>query len=223
MTKKIDALVPMKGHSQRVPMKNLRKFCGRPLFCRIIDALLGSRQIGRVWVDTDSKAIKALVKKHYGKKVNVIDRPKAIRGDGVSMNRIIAHDIGLIDGDHFLQAHSTSPLLTPATIDRAVSLYFKGLAGGYDSLFGVTRYQARFYDGNFKPVNHSAKRLIKTQDLPPLYMDNSCFYIFSRRSFGARSNRIGRKPYLFEVPKAESIDIDDEEDLLIAEKVCAKG
>lgn len=218
---KVTALVPMKEHSERVPSKNIRDFCGRPLFCRIIDALLQAKNVGKIYVDTDGPRIKALIQEMYAN-VGIVDRPAEIRGDLIPMNRVIAHDLSVIEGEHFLQTHSTNPLLTPETIDRAIEEYFKRSAEGYDSLFGVTEFYARFYNADYAPVNHRRGELLRTQDLPPLFMENSCLYVFSRNSFGSSSaDRIGRKPYLFRVNKKEAVDIDDEEDYLMAELLYA--
>ena len=65
--------------------------------------------------------------------------------------------------------------------------------------------------------------LIRTQDLDPIYEENSNFYIFSRESFiKSNQNRIGLKPYLFPTDKIESIDIDDLNDFKIAESLIIK-
>lgn len=205
----------MKGHSERVPNKNIRDFCGKPLYHRVLESLLASRYIREVVIDTDSEIIAADAASFQ--RVRIIDRPEAIRGDFVSMNVIIAHDLSLSPGEHFLQTHSTNPLLTSATIDRAAEAYFAGL-GTNDSLFSVTRWQTRFYDREGRAVNHNPAELLRTQDLPPLFEENSNFYLFSRTSFReAGDKRIGLKPLMFEVGRLEAVDIDEESDFRIAE------
>jgi CMP-N-acetylneuraminic acid synthetase len=125
-----------------------------------------------------------------------------------------------LPGEHFLQTHSTNPLLSTETIDKGVELYFHNLEI-YDSLFTVTRHNARFYWSDGRPINHDPQELIRTQDLPPILEENSNLYIFSRESFKQSDNRrIGLRPYLFEVSKFEAIDIDEEEDFLLAELLC---
>lgn len=222
MAVKIKALVPMRGHSERVPNKNIRDFCGRPLFHRIFDALLKVKYIEAIVVDTDSKAIKQLIKSAYPSVV-IIDRPARLRGDYVSMNKIIGYDISLLSGEHFLQTHSTNPLLTPATIERGIKEYFACLKDGYDSLFSVTEHRVRFYGEDFRPLNHDPRRLIRTQDLSPIYEENSNFYIFSRSSFENKGRRIGLKPYLYKMNRIEATDIDEEEDFRLAESIFKSG
>lgn len=214
---KLKALLPMKGNSQRVPNKNMRDFDGSPLYHAIVKSLLASKYIECVVINTDSETIAKDAKEIFGDKIIIIDRPTEIQGDFVSMNDIIAYDLIQLDGEHFLQTHSTNPLLKTETIDKAIEKYFAGFES-FDSVFGVTKVQTRFYDKNAKAINHNPNELLRTQDLEPMYEENSNFYIFSKESFkNANSKRIGLKPQIFEVNKLEAIDIDEPEDFIMAE------
>lgn len=213
---KITALLPMKVHSERVPDKNIKNFCGRPLYHAVLSTLLQSKYIDKVVINTDSDIIKEDALKNF-ERVVIIDRPKEIQGDFVSMNDIIAYDLSKIEGEHFLQTHSTNPLLQTDTIDLAIGTYFKNL-NQFDSLFSVTRLQTRLYWKDGVPINHNPNELLRTQDLPPVYKENSNFYIFSKKSFvDAGRARIGLKPQMFEISKLEAVDIDEPEDWGIAE------
>ncbi|MEA2019611.1 MAG: acylneuraminate cytidylyltransferase family protein [Campylobacterota bacterium] len=215
--KQIKALLPMKGNSERVPNKNMRDFDGVPLYHAIVKSLLASKYISHVVINTDSKIISRDAKDNFGDKIIIIDRPKDIQGDYVSMNEIIKYDLSQLDGEHFLQTHSTNPLLRAETLDKAIEKYFEGLEI-YDSVFGVTKVQTRFYDKEAKPINHNPEELLRTQDLEPMYEENSNFYIFSKESFqDANTKRIGLKPQIFEVNKLEAVDIDEPEDFKLAE------
>jgi CMP-N-acetylneuraminic acid synthetase len=213
--KKIIALVPMKEHSERVPNKNMRDFCGKPLYHRVVEALLASRYIKELYIDTDSKQIKEDVQSYF-EQIKIIDRPEDLRGDLVPMNDIIAYDLSQLKGEHFLQTHSTNPLLTTRIIDHAIETYFENL-NRCDSLFSVTRLQTRLYWKDGKPINHNPQELIRTQDLPSVYEENSNLYIFSKVAFQKNKRRIGETPYLFEMDKIEAIDIDEEADFIMAE------
>lgn len=217
--RRVTALVPMKGHSERVPNKNLRSFCGKPLCHWIILNLQKSHYVKDIVVNTDSPEIAENIRKNFDK-LKIIDRPDEIRGDLVSMNTIIAYDLSQLPGEHFLQTHSTNPLLNAVTIDAGIELYFYNL-GTHDSLFAVTRHNARFYWSDSTPINHDPQEMLRTQDLPPIFEENSNLYIFSRESFRQSGNRrIGLRPYLFEINKLEATDIDEEEDFLLAELLC---
>lgn len=217
MMQKVTALVPMKGHSERVPNKNMRDFGGSPLYHVIMATLDKSKYIDRVIINTDSEVIAADAIKHW-KKVKINWRPEELRGDFVSMNDVINYDVDHELGcDVFMQTHSTNPLLQPETLDAAIEHYFKNVGASCDSVFGVTRFQSRFYWADGHAINHNPAELIRTQDLPPIFEENSNFYIFSRSSFKAAGNkRIGLHPAMFAVNKLEAIDIDDPEDFALA-------
>jgi N-acylneuraminate cytidylyltransferase len=181
-----------------------------------MQTLLKSKYIEGVVINTDSEIIARDAQKHF-ERVRIIWRPKEIQGDFVSMNEIIAHDLSRLDGEHFLQTHSTNPLLQSSAIDLAIETYFKKLKK-FDSLFSVTRLQTRLYWKDVTPINHNPDELLRTQDLPPVYEENSNFYIFSKKSFAdAGQSRIGLKPQMFEINKLEAVDIDEPEDWEIAE------
>ena len=215
MNPKLIALLPMKAHSERVPNKNMRDFCGKPLYHRVLEALLGSRHIKEVCINTDSKQIAEDAHSNFDR-IRIIDRPQYLQGDLVPMNDIIAYDLTQIEGEHFLQTHSTNPLLTIPTINHAIEAYFNNL-DRCDSLFSITRLQTRLYWQDGRPINHNPDELLRTQDLPPVCEENSNLYIFSKKSFQKHKRRIGEKPYLFEMDKIEAVDIDEETDFQIAE------
>jgi len=217
MNMKITALLPMKGTSERVPNKNMRDFDGAPLYHAVMKSLLASKYIDKVVINTDSGTIANDAKSNFKERVLIIERPVEIQGGDVSMNIIIDYDLQQLDGEYFLQTHSTNPLLRAETIDKAIEKYFNNLKE-YDSLFGVTKVQTRFYDKHANPVNHNPEELLRTQDLEPLYEENSNFYIFSKDSFkNSNKKRIGIQPQIFEVNKLESVDIDEPEDFKLAE------
>ena len=215
----IVALLPMKGHSERVPNKNLKDFHGRPLYHAIVKTLQECKSISRVIINTDSELIKKDATEHFRDFVIIHDRPAEICGDFVSMNEIIHYDIHHHPGEHFLQTHSTNPVLKASTVQAAIEAYLDGL-DRHDSLFSVTKWQTRLYWQNGSPVNHNPAELLRTQDLPPVFEENSNFYVFSKTSFmHAGKKRIGNQPMMFEVNKIEAVDIDNPEDFVIAEQL----
>jgi CMP-N-acetylneuraminic acid synthetase len=212
---KVTALMPMKGHSERVRGKNIRDLAGKPLCLHVIDMLLDCPSVEEVLINTDSERIAELVKTR--KRVRAVERPKELCGDFIPMNAIIEHDLRLIKTGHALQTHATNPLLTAGTLEEGIRTYFEKL-GEYDSLFSVTVWHTRFYWQDGRALNHNPAELLRTQDLPPVYEENSCFYLFSPESFRANNNiRIGKKPRLYPIPRLEAVDIDEEDDFLMAQ------
>jgi CMP-N-acetylneuraminic acid synthetase len=214
------ALLPMKAHSGRMPHKNFRLFAGKPLFRWILDTLLSLHEIERVIINTDARDIFAAHDLVESGRVLIRDRKLELQGDAVSMNLVLADDVSHVRSECYLMTHATNPLLTAGTIRRAVGAYQQGVAAGHcDSLFSVNRFQTRFYRGDGTAVNHDPKNLVRTQDLEPWFEENSNLYIFNRASFSATAARIGPKPMMFETPRIESVDIDDQEGWAIAETI----
>ncbi|HAV78643.1 MAG TPA: acylneuraminate cytidylyltransferase [Anaerolineae bacterium] len=212
---KLVALVPMRHHSQRVPGKNYRDLAGKPLYQHIIETLLAVPAINEIVVDTDSEPVMIGLRENFSQ-VKIIKRPEHLRADDMPMNEILIHDTEQFPADFYLQTHSTNPLLKSETISRAI----QSLLANYpdkDSLFSVTRWQTRFYDKDGNAVNHNPKELIQTQDLPPMYEENSCIYIFNRANLIAKRHRISGDAMMFEIPRLEAVDIDEESDFQIAD------
>jgi CMP-N-acetylneuraminic acid synthetase len=209
------ALVPMRHHSQRVPGKNYRILAGKPLFHHIIETLLVVPAIDQVVVDTDSEPVIEGLRQKFPQ-VMVIKRPENLRADDVPMNDILIYDTDQIQAKFYLQTHSTNPLLRPETVSRAIETFLAAYPEK-DSLFSVTRWQTRLYDQHGVAINHDPSVLIQTQDLPPVYEENSCLYIFTRQNLLERHHRIGAHPVLFEINSAEAWDIDEEIDFEITD------
>lgn len=212
---KIAALVPMRHHSQRVPGKNFRPLAGKPLFHHIINTLLACREVNQVVVDTDSQTVIDGLQEFFPT-VTILERPEHLCGDRVSMNEILLYDTSQVEADYYLQTHTTNPLLRTETVSRAIQAFLANLPE-YDSLFSVTRRQVRMWDQLGRAINHNPAILMQTQDLPPIYEENSCIYIFTRTTLFNRLNRLGERPLMFEMDAAQAWDIDEELDFSIAE------
>ena len=211
------ALVPIKANSNRVKGKNFRNFCGKPLFQWIIETLLKVDRIDLIVINTDARLHLEQAGMTYNKRILVRDRKPEICGDLVSMNLVLADDIANVAADVYLMTHTTNPLISPSTIDNALSTFLSSRSkDSVDSLFTVNKIQDRFYDCNVKALNHDPDNLIPTQDLDPWYKENSNLYIFTSESFAKSKARIGEKPMIYEQSFLESIDIDDIEDWHLA-------
>jgi CMP-N-acetylneuraminic acid synthetase len=209
------ALVPMRHHSVRVPGKNYRELAGKPLYAYILNELLEIPEISEIVVNTDSSVIARGIMDLFPS-VRIINRPENLRADTVPMNEILLHDVNIVPSKYYLQTHSTNPLLKRETVVKAIKVFYEHYPEK-DSLFGVTRYQTRLWDERGTPVNHDPEVLLRTQDLPSLFEENSCVYIFERDTFIRRKNRIGESPIMFEIDPYESLDIDNEIDFTIVE------
>lgn len=218
---KIVAFVPMRHDSVRVPGKNFKPMAGTPLFHHILNTLLQCKEIAQVVVDTDSPVIMQGLKEYFPG-VYCLERPGHLRANTVPTNEILMHDVSQFEADLYLQTHSTNPLLKSATISKAIS-ELRADFPAYDSLFGVTRLQTRLWDELGRAINHNPAILLRTQDLPPIYEENSCLYLFTKETLFEKRNRIGERPKLFQIPAGEAWDIDEALDFKIAEFLLAQN
>ena len=209
------AIVPMKHTSERVPGKNFKNFGDKLLFEHILQTLLACDSIDKVVVDTDSDLIKSKLSESYPD-VLVLERPKHLRAGDTPMNDVLLNTITQVPSNYYLQTHSTNPLLRSESIETSIQ-QFLAKYPIFDSLFGVTKLQTRLWDELARAVNHNPAILLPTQDLPPIYEENSCIYIFTEDIIRKKHNRIGDRPQLFEINKIESMDIDTPEEFAITE------
>ena len=219
MKNKVTALLPMKAHSSRVPNKNFREICGRPLFEWILGTVLQTNFVDGVQINTDALAELSDSELIKDDRVLLRERPLKLRGDEVSMNLVIGDDLNSTDSDHYMMTHTTNPAISVATLNAAFESYLMGLEQGHDSLFSVNRHQTRFYSEQCSPINHDPDNLIPTQELVVWYEENSCVYFFNKASFARTNARIGSNPKMHVTPKLESCDIDEWEDWHFAEVV----
>ena len=211
------ALVPMRHASARVPEKNYRPLAGRPLYEYILQTLQAVPEIDAIAVDSDSPIILRGVAAAFPR-VRLIERPGHLRGEQVPMNEVLLHDVSQIQARYYLQTHSTNPLLQAATVSRAIAAFYAAQPEP-DSLFSVTPLHTRLWGADGRPLNHDPQELIRTQDLPPIYEENSCLYIFPREPFLQRRNRLGPSPLLFTIERPEAWDIDEPLDFEIIERL----
>ncbi|RJG40889.1 acylneuraminate cytidylyltransferase family protein [Mesorhizobium sp. DCY119] len=213
---KLVALMPMRHSSERVKGKNYRPFGnGKALFEHMLQVLLECREIDKIAIDTDSPNIREICERDYPD-VLIIDRPDHLCDGSIPMNEILLHDVAQVPSQFYLQTHSTNPLLKADTVRDAISTFLDNYPM-HDSLFSVTRRQTRYWDELARPINHNRDILLRTQDLPPVYEENSCIYIFEGEGLLRRYNRIGNRPYLFEIEERQAADIDEEINFEIAE------
>lgn len=211
------SVVPMRHHSERVPGKNYRPLAGIPLYHHIIRTLSSVPEIDLIVIDTDSKFIIDDCAATFPD-VRVLLRPEHLRDGGIAMNDVLLNTLEHVDADTVLQTHSTNPFLKANTVSEALKVFTRPNCE-FDSVFSVTRLQARLWDADTRPVNHDPSVLLRTQDLAPLFIENSCFFIFTPELLRERGTRIGARPFMFEMAPLEAVDIDIEEDFSLASAI----
>lgn len=216
---KIYAIIPIKHISTRVPMKNFRMMNGKPLYYYIISTLLKIDRINKIIIDTNSPIIfenVPIMFKEYMNRIVLYQRPEHLWSGDTPTNDLLMNVINdlKLDADLYLQTHTTNPLIKSETIEKAIDMYNPEK---HDCLFSAKVLHTRLYDKDFKDMNHNRFKLIPTQNLDPIYEENSCIYIFSKEVLEKYRSRIGKNPHIFEMNGIESQDIDWEEDFIITE------
>jgi len=222
---KICIIVPIKHNSERVPGKNFRDFNGKPLFHIVLNTLLKSNYINHIYIDTNSPIVMESIKTDFkDTMISTYERPLELQSGDTPTNVLLENIITNLnlDYDYYLQTHVTNPLLKVETIDECIKTFMEKEKDGYDSLFTAKQLQTRLYrnqNNNVSALNHNPNELIPTQNLEPLYEENSCLYIFKKDILFERHHRIGYKPYIHVMNDIESSDIDIESDFILAEQL----
>lgn len=222
---KICIIVPIKHNSERVPGKNFRDFNGKPLFHIILNTLLKSKYINHIYVDTNSPIVMESINTDFkDTMISIYERPSELQSGDTPTNVLLENIITKmnLDYDYYLQTHVTNPLLKVETVDDCIETFMEKEKEGYDSLFTAKQLQTRLYTNQnniVSALNHNPNELIPTQNLEPLYEENSCIYIFKKDILFERHHRIGYKPYIHIMNDIESSDIDIESDFILAEQL----
>lgn len=205
------ALVPIKLNSQRLPRKNILPIAGHPLCWHICNSLVQAKGIDEVYVYcSDKDIVQYLPEGTLFKK-----REKWLDGELVRGFDIYRSFISEIDADIYILAHTTSPFIKVSSIENALSHV---LSGEYDSAFSAEKIQT-FAWYLEKPINYDLNDVPRTQDMDPIWVETSAFFIFKKEIFTVHNRRIGFKPYIQEVSGIEAIDIDEQKDYDLACKL----
>lgn len=202
------AFVPIKLNSQRLPNKNILPIGEHPLCWYIVNSLLQVRTIDEVYVYCSDDA----VIQYLPEGARFKERDRWLDGDLVKGFDIYRAFMQEVDADIYVLAHTTSPFIQPEKIQEALSHV---IAGENDSAFSAEKVQTfAWYQG--KPINYDLNDVPRTQDITPVWIETSAFYIFKKDVFMSHNRRIGFHPYIQEVSGLEAIDIDEKKDYELA-------
>ncbi|MBR4761915.1 MAG: acylneuraminate cytidylyltransferase family protein, partial [Clostridia bacterium] len=158
------------------------------------------------------------VKNYIPDTVKFLKRPAWLDGDLVKGFDIYREFIKTVDADVYVLAHTTSPFIKRESVENALG---NVLSGEHDSAFSAERIQTfAWYKG--APVNYDLNDVPRTQDMEPIYVETSAFFIFKKEIFTVHNRRIGYKPFIQEVSGIEAVDIDEKKDYEFA-KLLAKA
>ena len=195
-------LIPARGGSKGVPRKNIRTICGHPLIAWTIGAALKSRYLDKVLVSTEDEEI-AEISRSYG--AEVLKRPAELAVDTALSRDVIAHALEATGSENSVLLQATSPIRSPGLIDRVIA----GFEGGdWDSM--ATGFEYPLYPPH--GVEH------RRQDIEHVFVNDGSVIVSTRRTVFNRS-LFGQKTGTLISSREENVDIDDEFDFWLAEKV----
>ena len=219
---KVAFFLPARKGSQRVKNKNTRPFAGIEggLVANKLQQLISTEHIDEIVLSTNDEECLRIGREYAARspRVKVIERPDELCLDTTNLQDLICYVPTITDAEHILWGHVTTPLADAATYDRAVEAYFEALDEGCDSLVGVTELKNFLLNAEGQLINNTTDLpWPRTQDLAPLYEINHAVFLAPREVYIEQRNRLGISPKLYVMDKIASMDIDWEEDFVIAE------
>ncbi len=226
--KNILAIIPARGGSKGIPLKNIREIANKPLIAYTIEAALGSEYIDRIILSTDNKEI-AKVGETFGAELPFM-RPRKFATDNATSLSVLQHALNYLrlNEDYFpdvvVELLPTAPLRTSQDIDGALKLFFQEDA---DTVIGVVKIKQHPYwamemdNYRLSPFYLNYEQYTRRQDLPDI------FYIAGTITIVKREILMRKKEGLifegkilgYEMLQENCVNIDNMLDFLIAETI----
>ena len=216
------AFIPVRCGSKSIPFKNIKNFCGKPLVFWNLLALDKSKNIDKVVVATDCDEIKEIVDSFGFEKVSIYNREEKSATDTASTEDVMLEFLeksNLKDDDLFILVQATSPFTQSQDFDKAIDKLKQKKA---DSLLTCARIKRFFWNEDGTPINYDYKNRPRRQDFKGVLVENGAFYINKVGNIKQDKNRLSGKITIYEMPEYTFIELDEEDDWFIAEKLMKK-
>lgn len=219
---KVIALVPARGGSKSIPLKNIKSFCGKPLIYWTLSALSKSGLVDRVILATDSKEIAQTTDSFHLPKVEVYNRKPENATDTASTESVmleVIESLNLSSTYDLILVQATSPFVTTENIDAACALY---RSKQYDSVLSCVRMKRFLWSENGESLNYDYKARPRRQDFAGMLMENGALYISNIQKIAQSSNRLSGNIGVYEMPEFTATEIDEEDDWIVSEALMRK-
>ena len=217
------ALIPVRGGSKSIPLKNIKMLCGKPLVYWVLKAANGCEKIDKIYVATDSFLIKETVESFGFNNVLVIDRSEAVSTDLASTESVMLEFANTHSFDNIILIQATSPLLTSEDINKGFEAFEKE---NVDSVLSVVKQKRFCWDNDvgclIKPINYNPFNRPRRQDFNGYYVENGAFYICRKKDLLETGNRISGNISFVEMPDDTYYEIDEPSDWPIIESLMEK-
>lgn len=211
------AFVPARCGSKSIHFKNIKMFCGKPLIYWTLNALENSKIIDKIIVANDCKEIATMVESFKFKKVSIYWRNPENAQDLSTTESVMLEYIqqsNLKKSDYFILSQATSPFTQSRDFDIAFQKLIQEKA---DSLLSCARVKRFFWNEDGTPINYDFKKRPRRQDFKGTLIENGAFYINKVKNILKYKNRLSGKIAIYEMPEFTSIELDEPNDLIIAE------
>lgn len=216
------AIITARGGSKRIPRKNIKEFCGKPILAYSIEAAVQAGIFDTVMVSTDDEEIAEIARK-YGAEVPFY-RSEQTANDYATTNDVLSEVLSEYEkrGEHYDVAccvYPTAPFVTAQRLQKAIELLEEKNA---DTVLPVVRFsfppqRCVVEENGYLKFKWPEYRNARSQDLEPFYHDVGQFYVLRTASYEEQKNLIMEKTVPLELPEMEVQDIDTEEDWALAE------
>lgn len=195
-------ITPARGGSKGIPRKNIKSIAGKPLIGWTIEAAKKSKFIDRYLVSTEDDEI-ARIAQSFG--AEVLRRPAELATDKADTLDVLKHALGLIPSDTLVLLQATSPVRKAGLIDECIKEFIEG---GYDSL--ATGFICKYTE--------YGKNELRRQDIKGFFYDDGNVYVM-KADLARKGDRFGEKIGRKFISRFENVEIDDEFDFWMAEKI----
>lgn len=224
-------IVPARGGSKRIPKKNIHPLGGIPLISHCLRTAAASPSLDRLVVSTESEEIARIVAQEQ---VDIIERPAELAADQTPTLPVLVHAIQTLDNSGFqadviLTIQPTYPLLTRANIEHSITAILN--RPDMDSVTTVIRAPFHYHPFNARQVNRDGSisfmfekqkaNCPNTQSAPTVYYFGN-LYTSRRSTILEQGSLSGRRSWPLLISAMEAMDIDQYEDLAIAEYFLSK-
>ncbi|GAA4081798.1 N-acetylneuraminate synthase family protein [Nonomuraea soli] len=201
------AVIPARGGSAGIPLKNLAPVGGVPLVVRAVRACLRAESIDAVVVSTDHEEI-ARAAREAG--AEVVLRPEELSGPRSSSESAVLHTLESHEADVVVLVQCTSAFIDHHDLDEAVRTV---LDGGADVVFSGTASHAFLWTTAGSGVNHDPARRPMRQERDPEYRETGAFYVMRAAGLREHGHRFFGTIAVQEVPAKHAIEVDEPQDL----------
>ena len=218
-------LIPARGGSKSIKLKNIKVIAGQPLIYWSLDAAVNCSRVNKVYVSTDSEIIKNVVKNYNKKnkeKIVIVDRTEQAATDTATTEDVEFDFCDKVDNfENLILIQATNPMIRTEDIDGCINEFPK-----YDSVVS-TVIQKRFYwekqkDGSIKEIKHDIRKRPRRQEWEGVLAENGSIYIISRENLYKGKCRLFGKIGTYIMPDDSYYEIDEETDWLIIENLLIK-